>query len=311
MLLLLGPGCGGGHGAPDPDGSPADAGPGPDASPLVDARVPPDAGPGPDAAATLAVEFTAADADAFYELPRDGTITFGAESGAADVVRLVLPGVPDQGPDYHVSPAWAVEIGTSDPVHFGTYRTRVSLAACAATEEVVSGIFVYQNGGDGNANGIVDNTEIDYEILCGEPHYLWLTVWTDYDEAAFLKTSRVIDTRTGEYYQTPPGAEGTYDLSETPVGTLAEAALPGFPAPGAFYEIGFDWRPDRIRYFMVIEGSEVTLWDLEEAARIPQNEASFLINVWHSSSHWMAGGDADYPASEAIVEVDWLRYWAR
>ncbi|MDY0003828.1 MAG: glycoside hydrolase family 16 protein [Polyangia bacterium] len=297
------------------DGDPgADAGPGADSNVSRDASTPADADPGSDAAPpTLGVEFTSEEAVLFYELPRDGAITFGASDGpsAPSVLELLFPGVPGMGPDYRVSPAFATEVGTLQSVHFGTYRARVALASCAQGEEVVNGIFLYQNGGDANANGITDNTEIDYEILCGEPHYLWLTVWTDYDEVAFRKTSRVIDTRTGEYYQTPPGEEDTYNLGSSPLGTIPEAAMPGFPAPGAFYEMGFDWDPDRVRYFMVIEGQEVTLWDFDDPSLVPQNSAWFLFNLWHTGSHWMTGGEADYPAADAVMKVDWLRYWAR
>jgi len=86
--------------------------------------------------------------------------------------------------------------------------------------------------------------------------------------------------------------------------------VPGFPEVGRFYEMGFDWRPDGIRWFMVFDTEEVTLWDFTDTSLVPQNPAAFLFNVWHAPSHWYEGGSADYPANDAVMRVDWFRYWA-
>jgi hypothetical protein len=184
----------------------------------------------------------------------------------------------------------------------------LQLASCAPSEEVVNGIFVYDYGGDSNENGITDNSEIDIEILCGEPHIIYLTSWTDYDDdGSFRKWSRAVDTRTGEYRESV--TSGTYGLGPV-LGVIEQARQPGFPRVDELYELGFDWQPDSIRFFIVLDGAEVTLWDFTDASLIPQQPARFMLNVWHPRSHWWAGGAAGYPANDATMRVDWFRYWA-
>jgi len=73
--------------------------------------------------------------------------------------------------------------------------------------------------------------------------------------------------------------------------------------------LGFEWHADRIRYFIVLDGSELTLWDFRDAAHVPELEAPFLFNLWHAPMDWWTGASADYPAADATMSVDWLRYW--
>lgn len=256
-----------------------------------------------------------------------GSITYGAANAQAvdqKVASLVFSGAPG------ASPANASQIKTNTFLGFGMYRARVSLATCAATEEVVNGIFVYSYSGgtdgtttlpvDGNANGIKDNNEIDFEVLCGEPQYLWLSSWTDYDEVGgvetFRKVTRVVDMTTGKAYQTVPGKEGEYGLGATVVETITDAITPGFATTGAFYELGFDWQPTYVRFFIMLNGKEVTLWTLNNTSHpngvsyIPQNKAAMMFNLWHTGGHWYAGGAAVSPANPATMNVDWFKYWA-
>lgn len=242
----------------------------------------------------------------------EASIAFGvmdpkAEDGAA--CELVLAGDPALGPADHVGPGFATEIDSTTPFSFGTYRFRVKLASCAASEEAVNGLFVYFNDGiDHDGDGITDNTEIDIEILCGQPNYILLTSWIDYDDASgeFRKWSRAIDTATGDVSESPSDHE--YGL--VPVGNDPAFLHPGFPADGAYYEMGFDWEKAHVRWFIVLDGKEITLWDFTNQALIPQHPAPFLFNVWHPGEHWYEDGQPDYPAADAVMRIDWFRYWA-
>jgi beta-glucanase (GH16 family) len=223
------------------------------------------------------------------------------------VAVLTFPGDPALDSEDNTSPSFASEIDWEERL-YGTYRTRLELARCDAGEEVVNGIFTYSHGGDSNDNGITDNNEIDIEILCGEPYVIFLSSWTDYDDDnSFRKWSRAIDTRSGDYRESPSATE--YGLGPV-LGNIPGANVPGFPEGGRFYEMGFEWQPDRIRWFIVFDSEEVTLWDFSDASLIAQNPASFLFNVWHAPSHWFEGGAADYPANDAVMRIDWFRYWA-
>jgi hypothetical protein len=242
-----------------------------------------------------------------------GRISFGvSDAHAIDhvVAALAFPGDQSLGATDRVGPRFGTEIDTRDRFLFGTFRTRVRFATCAANEEVVNGIFTYRNNGaDDNGNGLPDNSEIDIEVLCGAPSIILMSTWTDYQEAPerFLKWSRSVDLATGAYAESPSDHE--YGL--VPLGTRAEFVHPGFPDPEAFYEIGFDWQPARLRFFIVLGGSEITLWDFREAKYIPQRASPWLFNVWHPREHWFgAGGAADYPAGDATMLIDWARYYA-
>jgi hypothetical protein len=243
-----------------------------------------------------------------------GSVVTAQRAGARDgqVVELRYPGDPALGPADRVGPVrWPVELRTQEPLHYGEYRLAVELARCAASEELVNGIFVYANDGqDHDGNGIVDNAEIDVEILCSAPHLYWMTVWTDYQPgphgARFQKQTRLVDLRSGRYRETPPGKEGTYETR--PAGVLPEAVDPSFPEPKRFYELGFEWRPEFVRYFVRRGEADVTLWKLERQERIPVHPARFMLNVWHSRRHWLGGAEADYPARDGVMRVDWFRY---
>ena len=93
-------------------------------------------------------------------------------------------------------------------------------------------------------------------------------------------------------------------------GGMVRLALPGLLAPDHFVELGFEWRPDRVRYFAVVGGADRTLAELTDPARVPQLPAALMFNAWHPADHWF--GDAappDYPAADATLRVDWARYW--
>jgi hypothetical protein len=262
---------------------------------------------GATAAPTFAVEFTKADQSKFYDrADNGGSVAFGvASTGAGDnnVTELVFKGDPNLGPSDKLTPDYATEVGTNDGTfHYGTYRTRVQLARCGPSEELVNGIFTYFNDGkDHDGDGMIDNSEIDIEILCSDPSIISLTIWTESGASGSRNAARVIHTKTGAYEdtlndRTSLGSGTNPDFKQT------------FPDPNAFYEMGFEWHATSIRYFMVFGDKEVTLWTYTDPAYIPTLPASFLFNVWHSDN-WWTGGTADYPAADAILRVDWFRYW--
>ncbi len=242
-----------------------------------------------------------------------GAVTFGvadAFAGDQKALALMFPGNPALSATTNASPTYASEARFHQKTYYGRYETRVKFATCAPSEEVVNGIFVYDNDGtDKNGNGLIDNTEIDFELLCGEPNVLWLTTWTDYSGDGlnqFRKKSRAIDMRTGDYSETPKGQEGDWDTF--PAGNLPAVRMTGFPQAGAYYTIGFDWYSNRIRWYIVIDGKEVTLWDLADTSVIPKNPATFMLNIWHSSSHWYNYSVGQYPDANSTMYIDYFKF---
>jgi hypothetical protein len=238
-----------------------------------------------------------------------GAITLSSHGGAEDgrVAALSIPGRPDLGAGDWSNPGFASELEFNESFLYGKFETRVRFASCAAHEEVVNGLFTYFRGGDQNGNGITDNSEIDIELLCGTPHILWLTTYTDFDDFSpgrLRKLSRKIDMRTGRYEvftDWPPAL--------TDSGTVPGVALAGFPDPNQFYTVGFEWRANAVRYYIRLGGREVDLFTITDPSRIPRRSAGYLMNIWHANAHWTDGSAADYPSNTSTMLIDWVKIW--
>jgi hypothetical protein len=280
----------------------------------VGAGFPPSSDAGGDAGFTLFTDFGSN--DGLWGM-RNGGAAFGvADPGAGDgkVAELRFPGMPGLTAADRVGPFFATEIPSTTLLHFGTYRTGLSVPSCPADQDVVNAMFVFFNdGSDANHNGIVDNDEIDVQFLCSAPSIMYLTVWTDYEEndagipQRFIRLRRIVDFATGDVYDSVSDASDGY----TKTATEPMFARPGFPAASTFYEMGFDWRADSVRFFIVLGGAELTLWTLADAAHVPQRAASIMYNMWHPSEHWHPrSGPALYPAQDVTLHVDWFGYRA-
>jgi beta-glucanase (GH16 family) len=242
-------------------------------------------------------------------LPRSA-VSFVAAGGARDgrAVELRFPGDSNPTATDRSDPNLATMISTRQFFRYGTFRSRLEPARCTPNEEVVSAMFLYaKDGRDTNQNGLSDVQELDFQILCGRPSFIVLTAWSDYEDAAdggaanFRKRSHAIDTVSGDLYDTPSPTALEYEKS----GNAPELVLTGFPAPGAFYDLGIDWQPARVRFFIVVGGVERTLWTIEDAAYIPQAPLPMMFNLWHPATHWLPTRDAaDYPSEDAVLSVD-------
>lgn len=283
--------------------TPADAAT--DAPSVADGGLPDPLGPVPDGGEL--VQFVADDESAAFDPSQEthstGSIAFGVSSaGASDGIIATLTRT---GGQTALGVSGAEEIVSRRTFSFGTFRYRAQLASCAATEEAVNGLFTYFNDGTTAADGFVINREVDIEILCGEPWLINLTIWTEYTDDTHLKNqSRVVDTRTGTVYVYADDSSG----NETGTESHPELVLAGFPASGTYYEMGFTWAPDHLRYFISIGGADVTLWDATDATRIPQSPMEQHFNLWAPGEHWSTGETAAVPANDATLGLDWFRY---
>ena len=299
----------------DAASSPPDAGSDGDAGAPADAGSPPPLSDGglPDAYGPVAeggvfVQFITTDQTTYFDPAQQemstGTITFGVDNAAASDGKVAT--LTRTGGEASLGTGGAEEIVSNRTFSFGTFRYRLNLASCASTEEVVNGPFTYFNDGTKAADGLTINREVDIEILCGEPWLINLTIWTEYDDDTQCKNqSRVIDTQAGKIYvyaddQSNGDQTGTLDAPQL--------TLPGWPASGAFYELGFTWAPDHLAYFMNIGGSYVTLWDATDATRIPQAPMEQHFNIWAPGMSWSTGMTAPPPANDATLTLDWFRY---
>jgi len=266
---------------------------------------------------TLTSSFAADDGFWDVQTMIDGaSVVFGATAaGASDgkVAELRLPGKPGLGASDFVGPDLATEIGSKQFFRFGTLRTAVRFSTCQPSEEVAAAVFWFYNDGvDHDGNGIVDNPEMDLHLLCGTPGVVALTAWSDFQQnrdgsTQFLRRSHAVDLASGDLYDTVSDSADGYALT----GNDAALVRPGFPAAGAFYEVGYDWQASAVRFFIVIDGVELTLWTLADTALVPQVPLQLRYNLWHPDAHWLPpAASANYPAEDAMLAVDWFKYWA-
>jgi hypothetical protein len=245
-------------------------------------------------------------------VPGAGTAFGEASPGARDgrLATLILPGHPEYASADQAGADFVTQLGTFERFHFGTYRTRIGFGACSAGEETVMAFLGYFNDGeDRDGDGIVDDLEIDAQVLCGEPGRIYLTVFTDYEatgrDVAYRKLSRMIDFATGDISDTVAPDDETFAAA----GNDPALANPTLFAPGALYELGFEWHADSIRFFLLQNGGEHELWTLTGADRVPQQPVHIVYNMWHPETHWYPrAGSADYPAQDVIMSIDWLSF---
>lgn len=253
------------------------------------------------------------------KLPSPAGVHFNSDAlGTAThdgkVVVLAFPGDATQSDASHVGSDAAVGIESSQLFKYGTFRADVLWTFCPSSEELASAATLYfTDGSDGNGNGLPDVHELDFQVLCGNPSFIVLSAWSDYQKDAdgretFLKRSHAVDTATGDIYDTVAAG----DASFAKTGHAAELMHPGFSTFGAFVDIGIAWQPDHVRFFAVLDGQETTLWNLTDPAYIPQVPLTMIFNVWHPSTHWLPNRTAaDIPSTTRAFTVDWAAWYPR
>jgi hypothetical protein len=233
-----------------------------------------------------------------------GTVTFGVSNSAASDAKVAT--LTRTGGQATIGTGGAEEIVSNQSFSYGTFRFRANLAACASSEDLVNGLFTYFNDGSKAPDGLFVNREVDIEVLCGEPWLINLTIWTEYTDDTHCKNQgRVVDTKAGKIYVY---ANDQSNGVQTGTEDHPELAFAGWPQPGAFYEMGWTWAPDHLRYFMNVGGTDVTLWDATDATRIPQAPMAQHFNLWAPGMHWSTGANAPPPAKDSTLTLDWWRY---
>lgn len=246
-----------------------------------------------------------------------------AEAKNSSAIKLYLPGDPFAEKNYRRGTIGASQISSKEKMGFGTYfvRAKAGAASCAENEEIINGIFTYFSDGVTADEHAPINSEIDIEFVCSDPHRISLTVWTNYDDhtGSARKVSRVVDMRNGQYIETSPGMEHAFGGASYGVfGTVEKVALAGhdFNPVENYYEMGFEWAPENVVFFIFLNEEKITLWDFSESGRdssfIPKHEAYFMLNVWRPSHRWWNVDSAvkvGYPGEDSSLIVDWFAYW--
>jgi hypothetical protein len=254
------------------------------------------------------------DRSKYFEFSHEGKdVEFGEKSNTGN----------DRGPGTHVL---SLKLDPNTPpgggkgpeliskrfTHFGTY------AACFKIPDVreiqpnagaVVGYFTY------HVDRVEGLSEIDYEWLIADPRIIYIGTWTG-PRGTLQRIGRTINLAEGKIYSTTHrvGHHGTrMPLSGLQNEPETIPAIEGYDASKYFYTYGFDWYPERIRWWVLNPhtADTVVLWNYYGSPLgIPQNESRYRLNFWYTAD-WPVETNPlsiERPIQPYEVEVDWMSY---
>jgi beta-glucanase (GH16 family) len=204
------------------------------------------------------------------------------------------------------------EIISKKFTHFGTYSARLKVPQANAIQPnvgAVVGFFTY------HMDSISGLSEIDFEWLLADPKVIYVGTWTGHS-GELKRVGRIINLAEGIIYSTVY-REDHRDIREPLIGLQNQPqhlpAKEGFDASEQFYTYGFDWYPDRIRWWMLDPESDekIILWDYQGTEKgIPQHRSLYRMNFWHTNN-WSVHTNpqsTEKPLHPYELEVDWMSY---
>jgi beta-glucanase (GH16 family) len=209
-------------------------------------------------------------------------------------------------------PGKGPEIISNKFTHFGSYATRLKVPDPRGVQPnvgAVVGYFTYHNDPE---EGL---SEIDFEWLLADPEVIYMGTWTG-ESGKLIRVGRTINLAKGIIYTT----EYREDHSKTREKLTGSnqnfpekiEAIEGFDASAQFHTYGFDWQPDRIRWWMLhpTTADTVVLWDYKGERGIPQHPSKYRMNFWHTNN-WSVETNPkslEKPKERFELEVDWMGY---
>jgi len=204
------------------------------------------------------------------------------------------------------------EIISNDFTHFGTYATRIKVPHVKDIQPDVGAVVGYFTYHMDREQGL---SEIDYEWLIADPEIIYVGTWTG-PHGTLRRIGRTINLAKGIIYSTTT-REGHNGVRTNLTGIQNQPdtipAIAGYNASSQFYTYGFDWYPDRIRWWMIHpeRADTLVLWDYTGSELgIPQNSSRYRLNFWHTNN-WPVEtipNSIEKPLQPYEVEIDWMSY---
>jgi hypothetical protein len=239
----------------------------------------------------------------------DYTYKFGADSPSDPGTKLLLMKIdPDGIPGAGKGP----ELISNYFTYFGTYAARLKVPEVRNVQPnagVVVGYFTY------HMDSVPGLSEIDFEWLVADPEIIYIGTWTG-QHGKLKRIGRTINLAKGIIYDTEyKERPGEIRTALTGLQNQPETipAIKGYDASSKFYTYGFNWFPDRIRWWMIHPetADTVVLWDYQGSLRgIPQNHSQYRLNFWHTNN-WPVEtnpNSIEKPANPYELAVDWILY---
>lgn len=204
------------------------------------------------------------------------------------------------------------EIISKGFTHFGTYAVRLKVPDVWAVQPNVGAVVGYFTYHVDQVQGL---SEIDYEWLIADPKVIYVGTWTG-PRGSLKRIGRTLNLAEGKIYSTTHrvGHQGVrMPLTGEQNEPETIPAIQGYDASKQFYTYGFDWYPDRIRWWMIHPqtADTVVLWDYHGSQLgIPPNETRYRLNFWYTKD-WPVETNPlsiERPLQPYEVEVDWMSY---
>jgi len=239
----------------------------------------------------------------------DARYEFAAESKAEPGTNVIIYRIDPEDP---AGAGKGPELVSKQYTHFGTYAARLKVPDVAKVQPnvgAVVGYFTYHMDKDPGLS------EIDWEWLIADPEIIYIGTWTG-PRGKLERIGRTLNLATGEIFSTSYRAgqqgertnlEGAQNQPET------ISAIEGYNASKQFYTYGFDWYPDRIRWWMIHPqtADTVVLWDYQGSQLgIPQNHTKYRLNFWYTKD-WPVEtnpNSIERPLNPYELEIDWMSY---
>jgi beta-glucanase (GH16 family) len=239
----------------------------------------------------------------------DFTYTFGVDSPTEPNTKILSFKIDPEDP---AGAGLGPEIISNYFTHFGTYAARLRVPDVREIQPnvgVVVGYFTY------HMDSVPGLSEIDFEWLIADPEIIYVGTWTG-PGGNLKRIGRTINMAKGIIYNTIY-RESLSDIRTPLTGIQNQPesipAIEGYDSSSKFYTYGFDWHPDRIRWWMIHPetADTVVLWDYQGSQiGIPQNHSQYRLNFWHTNS-WPVEtnpNSIEKPLHPYELEIDWMSY---
>ena len=234
---------------------------------------------------------------------------YGTDSKTEPGIKILSFRIDPQGP---AGAGRGPEIISKDYTHFGTYAARLKVPDVRDIQPnagVVVGYFTY------HMDSVPGLSEIDWEWLIADPEVIYVGTWTG-PKGDLRRVGRTINMAKGIIYNTSY-RENLSGIRRqlTGIQSIPDTipAIEGYDASSQFYTYGFNWLPDRVRWWMIhpVTADTVVLWDYKGSFEgIPQNKSRYRMNFWHTNN-WPVEtnpNSIEKPLQPYELEIDWMSY---
>jgi len=234
---------------------------------------------------------------------------FGKESPEEPGTKILLFKIDPEGV---AGAGRGPEVISNYFTYFGKYAARFKVPDVKDIQPnvgAVVGYFTYHMERDPGLS------EIDFEWLVADPEIIYIGTWTG-PGGNLKRIGRTINLAKGIIYNTIY-KENLSGIRRPLTGIQNQPetipAIEGYNASSRFYTYGFDWHPDRIRWWMIhpVTADTVVLWDYQGSREgIPQNHTHYRLNFWHTNNWYVETNpnSIEKPLHPYEVEIDWMSY---